>query len=827
MSGGGSAAELRRVAIIAGGGSLPLEVARSLIRRGAEVHVVAIEGAADADLDGIPHTRVGLGSLGAAISAMRAARARELVMIGNLTRPDLWRLKPDLGFLRHLPEIVRLVGSGGDDSVLRGLAAMFEGEGFRVIGLVEAAPELLAEEGTLGRIAPPEVNGTDIARGLEVVAALGGFDVGQAVVVANGKVIAIEGAEGTDRMLERAGAHGGTGGVLVKRAKPGQDRRMDLPAIGPGTVANAKAAGLAGIAVEAGGVIVAERERTLASAGEAGLFIAGVAGVSPGEAAALPPMLLQPMRERSLGSREVTDAARGLDLVRRAAMLGAGSAAVVSRGHVLALGAEGETAETVIRRAADLRQWGASGGRRRKGVAVIRDSWADREDVLASAAEAGLAAVVFMIETGRASLPPDAAIDAALRAGVIVATASTATEPLTVGAAQAGEQELRLVLIAGEHSGDALGAKLMAAITEKTGGQVRFSGVGGELMEAQGFHSIFPLSDVAVMGPLAILKRLPQIVRRVHHAVDAALAADPDAVVIIDSPEFTHPIAKRIRKQRPDLPVIDYVSPSVWAWRPGRARKMTAYVDHVLALLPFEPAAHQRLGGPSCTYVGHPMIERLDWMRSLDPQPLAERLKLDPKRLVLVVLPGSRPSEVTRLMQPFGDAVARLALGGATPEIIIPAVRSVRPLIEQALALWTMPVHVVEGEEDKLRAFRLARAALAASGTVTLELALAGTPMVVAYRVDAVAARLRFLLKVHSVVLANLVLGENAFPEYLQEDCTAEKLAEALARLMGETPERNAQLAALVRIPEIMRSSISSPSAAAADVVLRLARDPG
>ena len=824
MSGTGTTREVRRVAIIAGGGSLPREVALSLIEAGAEVHVVAIEGAADADLDGIPHTWVGLGSLGAAIAAMRAAQARELVIIGNLTRPDLWRLKPDLGFLRHLPEIVRLVGSGGDDSVLRRLVALFEGEGFRVIGVEEAAPELVAGQGTLGTVSPAGPSPVDIARGMDVIAALGGFDVGQAVVVAGGKLIAIEGAEGTDRMLERAAAHGAAGGVLVKRAKPGQDRRIDLPAIGPATVANATAAGLAGIAVEAGGVIIADRARTFARAGETGMFLVGVRRGAAEQATTLPEMLLQPMRERELPPEAVKDAARGLDLVRRAAPFGAGTAAVVSRGHVLALGAEGETVEAVIRRAAELRQWGASGGRRRKGVVVVRDGAADRASVLAAATEAGLAAVVLVIETGRPSLPPVDALEAAQRAGVTVATASTAAEPLTVAEAGAGERDLRLVLIAGEHSGDALGAKLMAAVTERTGGRVRFSGVGGEEMEGHGFHSIFPLADVAVMGPLAILKRLPHIIRRVHQAVDAALAANPDAVVIIDSPEFTHPIAKRIRKQRPDLPIIDYVSPSVWAWRPGRARKMRAYVDHVLALLPFEPAAHQRLGGPACTYVGHPMIEKLDWMRSIDPGPLAERLRLDPERPVLLVLPGSRPSEVSRLMQPFGEAVARMALKGETPQVVIPAVRSVKPLIEKGLAAWTVPAHLVEGEEDKLRAFRLARAALAASGTVTLELALAGTPMVVAYRVDAVAARLRFLLKVHSVVLANLVLGENAFPEYLQEECTADRLAAALAPLLGESEARAAQLAALARIPEIMKSSIVSPSGAAADVVLRLAR---
>jgi lipid-A-disaccharide synthase len=383
-----------------------------------------------------------------------------------------------------------------------------------------------------------------------------------------------------------------------------------------------------------------------------------------------------------------------------------------------------------------------------------------------------------------------------------------------------GRDDLRIFLVAGEHSGDALGGKLMSALSARCKGRIHYLGVGGEDMEAAGLASQFPLSDVAVMGPLSILPRLPRIMSRVYRTVDSAVAAEPDAVVIIDAPEFTHPIAKRIRRRAPFIPIIDYVSPSVWAWRPGRARKMRPYVDHVMGLLPFEPAAHQRLGGPPCTYVGHPLIERLDWMHELDPAPLAERLQLDPGRLVLVVLPGSRTSEVTRLMQPFGEALELLHARRIRPQVIIPTVAHVRPLVERLAQSWTVQPHLVEGEEDKFRAFRLAHAALAASGTVTLQLALAGTPMVVAYKVDGIAAHMRFLLNVPSVVLANLVLEENAFPELLQEDCTPEKLAEALEPLLRDSPERRAQLAALARIPHKMLLDGGTPSDAAADIVL-------
>jgi lipid-A-disaccharide synthase len=378
----------------------------------------------------------------------------------------------------------------------------------------------------------------------------------------------------------------------------------------------------------------------------------------------------------------------------------------------------------------------------------------------------------------------------------------------------------RIFIIAGEHSGDQLGAKLMVALRAKSETPILFSGVGGEAMEAAGLPSIFPLSDVAVMGPLAILARLPKLVRRVYQTVDAGLKAEPDGVIIIDSPEFTHPIAKRIRKRMPNVPIIGYVSPSVWAWRPGRAKKMRPYVDHLLAILPFEPEAHQRLGGPSCTYAGHPLIEKLGWIESLDKAELAARLGLDPAKPVLLVLPGSRPTEVRRLMQPFGETAATLNERLGPLEIIIPAVTSVRPLIEDALAGWPVRPHLVSGEADKFKAFRLATAALAASGTVTLELGLAGVPMVVAYKVDWLASQLRFLLKVPSIVLANLVIGENVFPEFIQEDCEPEILAGALAPLFSDTPERRHQLEGLATIAKKMVLDHGTPSQCAAEAAM-------
>jgi lipid-A-disaccharide synthase len=382
---------------------------------------------------------------------------------------------------------------------------------------------------------------------------------------------------------------------------------------------------------------------------------------------------------------------------------------------------------------------------------------------------------------------------------------------------------LKLFLIAGEHSGDALGAKLIEALHAQSPRPLEIQGVGGELMAEQGCPSLFPLSELAVMSLVDVLPRLPNIWWRIRQSVDAVIAQSPDALVILDSPEFTHQVAKRVRRRAPQIPIIDYVSPSVWAWRPGRARKMRHYVEHILAILPFEPEAHRRLGGPPCSYVGHPMVEKLDWMRDLDPEALRRRLGIAKDRAVLIVLPGSRTSEVTRLMAPFGDALRRLQEQAAPFEVILPAVASVRPLIEERLEGWSVQPHLVSGEADKFAAFKLARAALAASGTVTLELALAGTPMGVAYRSDPIAASMRFLLIAHSVVLPNLILGENVFPELLNKDCNGGALSRALLPLMREGPERERQLAGLARVVERVRENDGSPSRRAAEIVLAYA----
>jgi lipid-A-disaccharide synthase len=381
----------------------------------------------------------------------------------------------------------------------------------------------------------------------------------------------------------------------------------------------------------------------------------------------------------------------------------------------------------------------------------------------------------------------------------------------------ASDAPLTIWIVAGEESGDQLGAKLMRALkAQQNGARLRFGGVGGHAMAQEGLDSLFPLEDIAVMGFSAVINRLPTILRRIRQSVDAVVAAKPDMLIIIDSPDFTHRVAKAVRKRAPDIPIVDYVSPSVWAWRPGRARTMRAYVDHLLALLPFEPDAHKRLGGPPTTYVGHPLIERLDEIRPAK----GERGSSAGKPLRLLVLPGSRRSEVSRLMAPFGEALALLQQASARAfDVTIPAVPHLADEIARRAESWSVKPTIVQGEAAKWAAFRRADAALAASGTVTLELGLSGVPMIVAYRVSKIEEILKYLIKAHSIVLTNLVLGENIIPEFIQWDCTPEKLAEALLPLLSDTPERRRQEEAFRRLDALMRLGDEQPSERAARIV--------
>ena len=383
----------------------------------------------------------------------------------------------------------------------------------------------------------------------------------------------------------------------------------------------------------------------------------------------------------------------------------------------------------------------------------------------------------------------------------------------------------KIFLIATEESGDRLGAGLMKVLRQRLGDAVKFEGVGGRAMAREGLTSLFPIEELSIVGLAAVARRLPKILRLIRDTATAVTDAPTDMLVIIDSPDFTHRVAKRVRARDPSIPIVNYVSPSVWAWRPGRARAMRRYVDHVLALLPFEPEAYRKLHGPPCSYVGHPLIEQIG---SLRPN-TEEQARRDAEPPVLLVLPGSRRSEIRHHMAVFGEALGRLRAESVAFELILPTMphllEAVREGVERWQKDWQVEPRIVVGEQDKRAAFRIARAALAKSGTVTLELSLSGVPMVAAYRAGrAEAFIVLWAINVSTVILANLVIGENVVPEFVQNDCTPDNLSSALREVLVDSEIRRRQLDAFAKIDAIMSTGGVSPSVRAADIVLATMR---
>ncbi|AGK57486.1 hypothetical protein HYPDE_29038 [Hyphomicrobium denitrificans 1NES1] len=365
-----------RIGIIAGSGSLPREVAENIVSRGGSVHVVMVSGAADASLAMFPHTVVNWAQPGRATAALKTAGVRDVVLLGGFQRPDFRTARPDLAFFQALPSVLRFLKAGGDDAVLRGLVALFERRGLNIVGVRDVANDLTVAEGVLAGPALSVQNAADAEKGFALIAALGRYDIGQAAVVANGRVEAIEGAEGTDRMLRRvaevrrATGAAGSGGVLVKRPKPGQDLRVDLPAIGPNTIENVAAAGLSGVAVMAEHVLAAERDRMMAIAEARGV---SVVGMSQGQKHSAPSGEAVGGAFGWLGSvpidaRGVADIRRGAGILAVVSAFDTSTAVVLDRGRVMAAGTAERPVE-VVERAAGLRK-----GDGRRGVVVIDPS---------------------------------------------------------------------------------------------------------------------------------------------------------------------------------------------------------------------------------------------------------------------------------------------------------------------------------------------------------------------------------------------------------------------------------------------------------------------
>ena len=372
-----------------------------------------------------------------------------------------------------------------------------------------------------------------------------------------------------------------------------------------------------------------------------------------------------------------------------------------------------------------------------------------------------------------------------------------------------------IYLIAGEPSGDLLGGRLMRALVALTGGEVRFAGIGGPAMADAGLASLFPIDELTVMGLFEVAPRIPRLLRRMRETADAIRARRPAAVVTIDAPSFCAGVWRRLGPTEAKL--IHYVAPSVWAWRPGRAAKLARRIDHLMTLLPFEPPYFERVGLPA-TFVGHPVVES-GAAEGKGPA-FRQRHGIAPEAPLVCVLPGSRPGEVRRLVRPFGDAVARLAERRRGLTVAVPTVSTVAAPVADEVSAWPIRTILLQDERDKFDAMAASDVALAASGTVTLELALAGTPMVVAYRMNPITHRLvRAMVRIEHAALVNILAGHEAVPELIQGKATPTRLAAALERLIGDPAARAAQRETFERIAERLRAD-EAPSFCAARVVL-------
>ncbi|GHA42290.1 lipid-A-disaccharide synthase [Amylibacter ulvae] len=360
---------------------------------------------------------------------------------------------------------------------------------------------------------------------------------------------------------------------------------------------------------------------------------------------------------------------------------------------------------------------------------------------------------------------------------------------------------LNLFIIAGEASGDKLGGALMQGLNTLYDGQIQYRGVGGDQMIANGLPSLFDMSDLSVMGLVEILPKIPKLLSRVKTTARAAIAQKPDAIITIDSPDFCFRVVAKIKETYPDIPVIHYVAPSVWAWRPERAQKMAQYVDHVLALLPFEPP-YMTDAGMTCDFVGHPAA----FEPPLDAAELGamkQQLGLDGP--VITLLPGSRAGEIKRMMPIFHQVANNIFAKHSDANFLLPVARPVAKQVQRAVAKWALPVKLLLPQPDaqatemrKNAAYAISDVALATSGTVALELAAQNCPMVVAYRANWATTRMvKKLAQIDTANLINIVTQSRVIPEFLFENCTPDHITPALLALLNDKTALSAQESAL------------------------------
>ncbi|MGO1161411.1 lipid-A-disaccharide synthase [Brucella pseudogrignonensis] len=364
---------------------------------------------------------------------------------------------------------------------------------------------------------------------------------------------------------------------------------------------------------------------------------------------------------------------------------------------------------------------------------------------------------------------------------------------------------LKIAIVAGEESGDLLGADLIDALRGQTERLVDIIGVGGAHLSERGLKTFFDPHEIALMGLGAILKNLPGLILHIRQTARRIVAEKPDCVLLIDSPEFTHRVAKKIRAADPSIPIVKYIAPSVWAWRPQRAKAMRAYVDHVLTVLPFEVEVMKRLNGPQSTYVGHRLSSYEPILKVQEAQRALELTRWSDDTRCLLVMPGSRRGEVEMLMEPFGKAVAELSTRFEKLEIILPTLPRIEEMVRELSKDWAVKPLIVTGYEAKWDAFARADAALAASGTVSLELALSHIPTVLSYKADWFARQ--FLISritIWSAALPNIIADQPVVPEFFNESVRPGNLARYIEQLLLKSASRQAQIDGFDKVTKIM-----------------------
>jgi lipid-A-disaccharide synthase len=382
---------------------------------------------------------------------------------------------------------------------------------------------------------------------------------------------------------------------------------------------------------------------------------------------------------------------------------------------------------------------------------------------------------------------------------------------------------LRIAIVAGEESGDLLGADLVRALQSATGRDVELMGIGGRHLQALGLKPLFDGSEIALMGITAILRDLPRLILRIGETARAIAAAKPDCLITIDSPDFSLRVTSKVRALNRDIPIVHYVCPSVWAWRPRRAKAMRPHVDQVLCILPFEVSELDRLGGPPGTYVGHRLTQEAGVIAASGAQVHPRDLSSSREK-TLLLLPGSRRGEVRGLLEPFGRTVAALRARGHRLRLLLPTVPHVAEIVRSAVAGWEQQPEIILETARKWQAFGEADAALIASGTVSLELALSGVPMVSAYKLDPVARLLQRMVTVWSALLPNLIADRAIVPEFYDRYVRPENLARQVEALLGDTGSRAWQKDGFAEIARRMATPRPSGEIAAQAVLAEIQR---